>query len=240
MLDAASNGQWPPRDQVFMIVDATTVESPLPAEPSLRALALAPDQYIGKGGSPSPAGSAAPTCSPICRGRRHQGPVGLRAAVGRRRDLGDRAPSARQRLRSRRQLASTPAAGCRSPAPCAARARWPGSKRPRPAGHRADRRAGRGRVAAAAAAACPTVVFIDADGRRNRRRPHRRRSASSSRATWTAKTFRDHVRDRVHGPGAATRGRPRDAPARSRSATSKATARWRSSSRTPLDRYRQV
>jgi len=49
MLDAASNGQWPGRDQVFVIVGASTVESPLPQEPTIRALALAPDKYIGKG-----------------------------------------------------------------------------------------------------------------------------------------------------------------------------------------------
>jgi hypothetical protein len=49
ILDAASNGQWPARDQVFMILGAAAVESPLPAEPSIRALALAPDQYVGKG-----------------------------------------------------------------------------------------------------------------------------------------------------------------------------------------------
>ena len=49
ILDAASNTQWPPRDQVFVILNASTVESPLPAEPTIRALALAPDQYLGKG-----------------------------------------------------------------------------------------------------------------------------------------------------------------------------------------------
>ena len=49
ILDAAANGQWPGRDQVFVIVGATAVQSPLPAEPSIRALALAPDQYVGKG-----------------------------------------------------------------------------------------------------------------------------------------------------------------------------------------------
>jgi hypothetical protein len=49
MLDLASNGQWPGRDQVFMILGASTVESPLPQEPTIRALALAPDKYIGKG-----------------------------------------------------------------------------------------------------------------------------------------------------------------------------------------------
>jgi hypothetical protein len=49
ILDAATNGQWPGRDQVFLILGASTVESPLPAEPTIRALAMAPDQYIGKG-----------------------------------------------------------------------------------------------------------------------------------------------------------------------------------------------
>jgi hypothetical protein len=49
MLDAASNGQWPGRDQVLMILGATAVESPLPSDPTIRALALAPDRYVGKG-----------------------------------------------------------------------------------------------------------------------------------------------------------------------------------------------
>jgi hypothetical protein len=49
IIDAASNGQWPTRDQVFMILSASSVESPLPQEPSIRSLALAPDQYVGKG-----------------------------------------------------------------------------------------------------------------------------------------------------------------------------------------------
>jgi Big-like domain-containing protein len=49
LLDAASNGQWPAREQVFMLLNASAVESPLPPEPSIRALALAPEQYVGKG-----------------------------------------------------------------------------------------------------------------------------------------------------------------------------------------------
>jgi hypothetical protein len=49
ILEAASNGQWPGRDQVFMILGATAAESPLPEDPNLRALALAPERYIGKG-----------------------------------------------------------------------------------------------------------------------------------------------------------------------------------------------
>lgn len=49
ILEAAANGQWPGRDQVFMILGASAVESPLPEDPNLRALALAPEKYIGKG-----------------------------------------------------------------------------------------------------------------------------------------------------------------------------------------------
>ena len=48
ILDAA-NGQWPGRDQIFVILGATAVDSRLPVEPTIRALALAPDQYVGKG-----------------------------------------------------------------------------------------------------------------------------------------------------------------------------------------------
>jgi hypothetical protein len=40
---------WPGRDQVFMIINANAVEAPLPSEPTLRALAIAPEQYVGKG-----------------------------------------------------------------------------------------------------------------------------------------------------------------------------------------------
>jgi hypothetical protein len=49
ILETVPNNQWPGRDQVFMILNATTVDSPLPTEPTIRALALAPDNYIGKG-----------------------------------------------------------------------------------------------------------------------------------------------------------------------------------------------
>ena len=48
LLEVAAHGQWPPRDQVFMIMGATTVESPLPTEPTLRAVAIAPDRYANR------------------------------------------------------------------------------------------------------------------------------------------------------------------------------------------------
>jgi len=49
VIDALPGKAWPGRDQVFMIVNASAIESPLPAEPTLRAMALAPDKYVGKG-----------------------------------------------------------------------------------------------------------------------------------------------------------------------------------------------
>src|SRR5438045_5329680 len=49
ILDAASNGQWPGRDQVFIMLNATVAASPLPDDPTLRSLALAPERYVGKG-----------------------------------------------------------------------------------------------------------------------------------------------------------------------------------------------
>jgi len=45
LLQVANGGQWPGRDQVFVLLSATSVESPLPNEPSIRALALAPEHY---------------------------------------------------------------------------------------------------------------------------------------------------------------------------------------------------
>jgi len=49
ILEALPNRAWPARDQVFILTNANAVESPLPPEPTLRALALAPEKYIGKG-----------------------------------------------------------------------------------------------------------------------------------------------------------------------------------------------
>ena len=45
VLEAASSGQWPPRDRVFVILSATLAEAPLPPAPTIRAIALAPDRY---------------------------------------------------------------------------------------------------------------------------------------------------------------------------------------------------
>jgi hypothetical protein len=48
VIDAASEGQWPARDRVFVLLNATAVDSPLPVEPTLHAIAVAPDRYAGK------------------------------------------------------------------------------------------------------------------------------------------------------------------------------------------------
>jgi hypothetical protein len=49
IIETLPNRAWPGRDQVFIVVNASAIESPLPPEPTLRALALAPDKYVGKG-----------------------------------------------------------------------------------------------------------------------------------------------------------------------------------------------
>jgi hypothetical protein len=48
ILEATNQGRWPPRDQVFVILAATTVEAPLPPNPTIRAIALAPDRYADR------------------------------------------------------------------------------------------------------------------------------------------------------------------------------------------------
>jgi Big-like domain-containing protein len=46
VLEAASSGQWPARDRVFVILSATLAEAPLPPAPTIRAIALAPERYV--------------------------------------------------------------------------------------------------------------------------------------------------------------------------------------------------
>jgi hypothetical protein len=48
ILEAASSGQWPGRDRVFVILSATLLEAPLPPAPTIRAIALAPDRYVDR------------------------------------------------------------------------------------------------------------------------------------------------------------------------------------------------
>jgi hypothetical protein len=45
VLQAASNGHWPARDQVFVILRATFVSSPTPTAPTIRSIALLPEPF---------------------------------------------------------------------------------------------------------------------------------------------------------------------------------------------------
>jgi Bacterial Ig-like domain len=45
LVDAVADGRWPTRDQMFVVVGATMMESTLPASPTLRAIVLAPEKY---------------------------------------------------------------------------------------------------------------------------------------------------------------------------------------------------
>jgi Bacterial Ig-like domain len=53
LLEGLTQGRWPSRDQVFVILNASIVESTLPQAPSLRAIALAPERYEGRSASVS-------------------------------------------------------------------------------------------------------------------------------------------------------------------------------------------
>lgn len=45
ILEAAGQGRWPARDQIFVITGATFVDVPVPATPGIRAIALAPERF---------------------------------------------------------------------------------------------------------------------------------------------------------------------------------------------------
>lgn len=45
LLDATTQGRWPGRDELFVIIAATLVDATLPGTPSLRDLVLAPEKY---------------------------------------------------------------------------------------------------------------------------------------------------------------------------------------------------
>jgi hypothetical protein len=48
LLEATTRGRWPRRDEVYVIVGATMLPSSQATAPSLRAIALRPDQYEGR------------------------------------------------------------------------------------------------------------------------------------------------------------------------------------------------
>ena len=45
VIEAASKGRWPTRDQVFVLLGATFVGTPAPTAATIRAIALTPDQF---------------------------------------------------------------------------------------------------------------------------------------------------------------------------------------------------
>jgi hypothetical protein len=45
VLEAANQGRWPARDQIFVLLGATFTDAPEPAAPTIRAIALAPDKF---------------------------------------------------------------------------------------------------------------------------------------------------------------------------------------------------
>ncbi len=53
LLEALTDGRWPGRDRVFLILNASIVESTLPQAATLRAIALAPERYENRSASVS-------------------------------------------------------------------------------------------------------------------------------------------------------------------------------------------
>lgn len=49
LLDSVNQSRWPGRDQIFVIVGATMIASPLPATPTIRSISLAPEAHEGRG-----------------------------------------------------------------------------------------------------------------------------------------------------------------------------------------------
>ena len=45
VIEAASNGRWPGRERLFVILGATMMESPPPSAPTIRSIALAPELF---------------------------------------------------------------------------------------------------------------------------------------------------------------------------------------------------
>ena len=45
IIEAANNGRWPGRDQVFVILGATFVAGPPPSAPAVRSIVLSPEQF---------------------------------------------------------------------------------------------------------------------------------------------------------------------------------------------------
>ena len=49
LLEAATGGRWPNRDEVFVIVGATVADAPEPSAPTVRAIVLQPSKFADRG-----------------------------------------------------------------------------------------------------------------------------------------------------------------------------------------------
>jgi hypothetical protein len=49
VLEAATGGRWPGRDEVFVLLGASAVDAPVPTSPSVRAIVLSPSQFADRG-----------------------------------------------------------------------------------------------------------------------------------------------------------------------------------------------
>ena len=67
VIEAANKGRWPGRDQVFVLLGATFVDGPAPTAPTIRAIALAPDQFDNRSVTLVGPIQRAGTCTAICR-----------------------------------------------------------------------------------------------------------------------------------------------------------------------------
>ena len=122
VVEAANNGRWPGRDQVFVLLGATFVEGPRADRadnPRDRARARSVRQSQRDAGRPLQ--GAEPLRRSAARGRRRAS--GISCCSRRTPRSGSPAPAERQGLRSGSgPPASTPAGGWRSRAPCSATA----------------------------------------------------------------------------------------------------------------------
>jgi hypothetical protein len=48
ILETTTGGQWPPRDEVFVILAASLMEAQIPTAPTIRAIAMSPDRFADR------------------------------------------------------------------------------------------------------------------------------------------------------------------------------------------------
>ncbi|MCA1560161.1 MAG: Ig-like domain-containing protein [Acidobacteria bacterium] len=48
VLEAVNGGQWPPRDRVFVLINAVLVDAAASPEPTIRTIVMSPEAYVGR------------------------------------------------------------------------------------------------------------------------------------------------------------------------------------------------